>query len=190
VKKNQIEPVAVLLVLLAAPLWLPAVPASLSESPRLLLSDFLRPAFRASQVFQSSFRDLASGFLQAPALVQENRALKQQVQTLLAHEATHQALFMENARLRALVDLKDRVPWDVITAEVIGREIGLWSRSLLLDRGHEDGVRIGQAVITSVGLVGRVQQVGRKTSRILLVTDPHFRVAATLSRIRMTGRAP
>ncbi|MBI3318283.1 MAG: hypothetical protein HYZ90_03925 [Candidatus Omnitrophica bacterium] len=45
------------------------------------------------------------------------------------------------------------------------------------------------AVITPRGLVGKVAEVGPSVSRILLITDPHFRVAATLSKSRVSGLA-
>ena len=43
------------------------------------------------------------------------------------------------------------------------------------------------AAITPVGLVGRVSEVGTAASRVILVTDSHFRVAATLASSRISG---
>jgi len=151
------------------------------------LASLMEPVLQTSRLFQVGVRDLFFSFFHAPVLMGQNRLLKSQLQTLESHEATHRDLFFENARLRALIQFKERSPWNLTTAEVIGREHTLWSRTLLLDKGHQEGIQIGQAVITPVGLVGRISEVGRSTSRSILITDPHFRVAATVSRPRLSG---
>lgn len=127
------------------------------------------------------------GFLRGGALLDENLRLKQELAALRAHEETHRQLFQENARLRALLQFKTQAPWKLIPAEVIGREFGPWSRTLLLNKGKADGVGEGMAVMTPVGMVGRVSEVGGSSSRVRLIVDAHFRVPAAVSEPRTTG---
>jgi len=49
-------------------------------------------------------------------------------------------------------------------------------KSLLVSVGREDGVRKGQAVISGDGLIGRIVEVGKSSSRVLLVSDINSRV--------------
>lgn len=147
----------------------------------------MEPAFQSMAAARTGMKSLISGFLRGPFLSEENRLLREQMETLLAHEKTHEALFQENERLKDLLRFKGSAPWKLIAAQVIARETSLWSRSLLVDKGKEDGLRVGQAVITPTGLVGRVGEVGPSVSRILLVNDPHFRAAAIVSESRLSG---
>ena len=118
---------------------------------------------------------------------EENRVLRYRLEALRAHEDVHRQLAQENTRFRELLEFRAQTPWRTMPAEVIGREIGPWSRSLLVDRGESDGVRAGMAVITPVGLVGRISEAGRSSSRVTLLTDPHFRIAAAVGEIQLFG---
>ncbi|MBI3333520.1 MAG: rod shape-determining protein MreC [Candidatus Omnitrophica bacterium] len=147
----------------------------------------LKPLLKGIQAMETGFTHLFGGIVRGPFLLEENQILRERLQALLAHEGTHQELFQENRRLRELLRFKAQSPWVSIPAEVIGHELRLWSRTLLLDQGSRDGVRLGMAVVTPVGLVGRISEVGPSSSRVILVTDPHFRVAGVVSSSRASG---
>lgn len=149
--------------------------------------DRLTPLLKGIQEVRGGFRDVVVGVLHAPALFSENQVLRNQRDLLMAHEETHQILSQENARLRELLRFQEQAPWTLIPAQVVGREYSIWSRGILLDKGTRDGIRTGQAVMTPVGLVGRVAEVGRRSCRVILINDPHFRVSAVLSRGRVSG---
>ena len=151
------------------------------------LAGWLKPAFQGIQSTQIGMRDLLLGVVRGPILLEENRILRAQLQTLQAHEQTHRDLFEENKRLRALLGMKSASSWKWFPAEVVGREQGLWSRTLLPDRGAREGIKAGMAVVTPEGLVGRVSEAGPAVSRVILVTDPHFRVEAVMSPSRVSG---
>jgi len=185
--RRKLERAFVFAFLAACPLWLPTLSPSLGSGIRMSVTESFMPLLKAAQAARSGIVTLFLGLVKAPYLEEENRLLREQVGTLLAHEETHQQLFQENARLRNLVGFQAKAPWQILPAQVIGREYSLWSRTLLLDKGREAGVRVGQAVIASVGLVGRISDAGRKVSRAILLTDPHFRVAATTAESRISG---
>ena len=48
--------------------------------------------------------------------------------------------------------------------------------ALLLDAGTEQGVAVGMPAMTPEGLVGRVVEVGRRSARVLLMTDFNSRI--------------
>ena len=85
-------------------------------------------------------------------------------------------LAAENARLRALLGSTSQLESDTLIAEVLSLEQRLDRHRLILDKGERDGVRVGQAVIDSTGLLGQVTQVMPGLSKVTLVTDPSHAV--------------
>ncbi len=184
---RKFERAAVLLFLVASPLWFPALPSGFGGSLRSAVADCLSPAFQGIQAVRQGFEHLSSVVLELVSLQEENRILRLQLEALQTHEELHRDLFEENKRFRQMLGFQATAQWPVMPAEVIGRELGPWSRSLLLNKGVRDGVRQGMAVITPVGLVGRISEVSPSSSRVALLTDPHFRVMAKLSGSRISG---
>jgi len=58
---------------------------------------------------------------------------------------------------------------------------------MILSAGSREGVRKGQAVITGAGLIGRVQEVGLRSSRLLLLADLNSRVPVVIESSRVRG---
>ncbi|PJF34442.1 MAG: rod shape-determining protein MreC [Candidatus Thermofonsia Clade 1 bacterium] len=74
-----------------------------------------------------------------------------------------------------------------LAATVIGRDTTGLLRSIILDRGSRDGVRVGMPVVTELGLVGRIYRVGATTSQVQLITDTNSFVNARLQLTRAEG---
>jgi len=70
---------------------------------------------------------------------------------------------------------------------VIGRDPSNWSNSVIIDKGASSGIRQSKAVLSTRGLVGRLVEVGRYSSRILLITDPNSKVGVVIDRNRQGG---
>ena len=85
-------------------------------------------------------------------------------------------LVAENARLRALLGSSSQLESDALIAEVLSLEQRSDRHRLILDKGERDGVRVGQAVIDSTGLLGQVIDVMPGLSKVMLVTDPSHAV--------------
>ena len=85
-------------------------------------------------------------------------------------------LVAENARLRALLGSSSQIESDALIAEVLSLEQRSDRHRLILDKGERDGVRLGQAVIDSTGLLGQVTEVMPRLSKVMLVTDPSHAV--------------
>ncbi len=101
-------------------------------------------------------------------LNEENRMLRIQAQ--------------ENRRLRDLLQLRERLGGEVLSAQVISRDISSFFRviRIRLDRGERDSVRHGMPVVSAQGLVGQIHGddgVGRHASVLLTVDrDSHIDV--------------
>jgi rod shape-determining protein MreC len=71
-------------------------------------------------------------------------------------------------------------------ARVIGDSGGVFVRSVLINGGMVDGIQKGDAVVNGDGLIGRVAESGRRSGRVLLLSDLNSRipVVGEKSRVR------
>ncbi len=77
----------------------------------------------------------------------------------------------ENLRLKRLLGLVEQEKGPRIVSQLVSSTGASSRRYATLGAGAAQGVDVGQPVIGPDGLVGRVVQTGRVTSRVLLITD-------------------
>ena len=82
---------------------------------------------------------------------------------------------------------RDNQSYASIVASVIGRDPSNWNASLVINKGHDEGVEVGQPVLSPLGVVGRIFEVGHNTAKVILLSDPTFAVAAVVQRSRENG---
>jgi rod shape-determining protein MreC len=142
--------------------------------------------------------------------VREVRELRARVDEL---QAKVDALTVENVRLReyeaevqqlrAMLNFASEYPVSTflgaevveregrsisLGGEVVGAEPNPYLRYVTINVGAQDGVEIGMPVVSrGTGLVGRIAQVGPRTAKVQLLTDPNSAVAALLQTSRVTG---
>lgn len=92
-----------------------------------------------------------------------------------------EALEMENARLRELLDSTARIGSRALVAEILSVDLRYRQR-FDLNRGLVDGVFVGQALIDSQGVVGQVVRVGPLTSEAVLITDADHALPVSVNR--------
>lgn len=122
----------------------------------------------------------------------ENEQLRAKVAQLESELAKHLEQAKENQRLRLLLDLKDRAP-DVptVSARVVGTSPTPLFRSVRIDRGTDQGVHVGAAVVNHEGVVGRVAAVSGGWADVMLMVDANsstdVRILRTRERARVRG---
>jgi len=125
-----------------------------------------------------------AGFGQVGSLKDRVRALQEELALLKQDQSRVLDVFAENERLRALLDIKERLGLKTTAATVIGRDGSNFQQSIVIDIGTKEGVRKDMPVIGGEGLVGRVIQASSSTSTVLLIVDPSSDVAV---RVAETG---
>jgi rod shape-determining protein MreC len=113
----------------------------------------------------------------------ENDILKERVQLLEIEKSGKENLEAENERLRALLKLKDASKYDVLTAEVIGRDPSVWFDSSIINRGSLEGVKLNMPVVNDGGLIGRITAVSPVTAQFDLITRDKSGVGAVVGEI-------
>ncbi len=118
---------------------------------------------------------------------QENRELRVQLidaQFRIRQLAEKSA---EGDRLHALLELKQRLPFNTVAAEVIAISPGENSSAVYIDKGSDAGLTADMAVLTQTGVVGKIVAVYPYTSQVLLITDPASGAGCLLDRTRIQG---
>lgn len=92
-------------------------------------------------------------------------------------------------RGRALAMFQASSPHRLLAARVVGTSTAPGSRVLFLDRGRNDGVRKGMAVITPDGIAGRVTSAQPTGCQVMLVTDMNFAAGVISEKGRVMGIA-
>jgi rod shape-determining protein MreC len=89
------------------------------------------------------------------------------------------------AETQALLDQQQTLDMQTFSL-VSARPIGL-SRFLIIDKGSDDGLKIGQSVIFKDNYIGQIKEISPKRSIVSLATDPDSKLAAFV--INSNGRA-
>lgn len=93
-----------------------------------------------------------------------------------------QALERENMRLRELLGSSFRLQERVQVAEILTVDLDPFSQQVILDKGDNYGVYVGQPVLDAHGVMGQVTEVSPLSSRVVLLTDPSHSIPVQINR--------
>lgn len=94
---------------------------------------------------------------------------------------------IENERLRAMLRLRQDVPFTMVAAQVVGKSLLLMRNTLTLDVGSRSGIAPDMPVISEQGLVGKVIAVSEDYSLAQILFNKDFRAGAMIQRSRVDG---
>ncbi len=97
------------------------------------------------------------------------------------------SLQRDNATLRALLALREKLPRRYLAAQVLHRPLATDNRMLLIDAGSAEGVAEFDPVVTGEGLIGSVWSVDRHSSTVLTWVHPDFRASAVTANGSILG---
>lgn len=158
----------------------------IASSVSLLKSPFLDIS-KIPAIAVNSIRRELSGiifyhrhYIQNERLENEKAFLRQKINSL-------NEIYLENLRLKKLLSYKQESAFKVISAKVIARSPDNWSSVVIIDKGSSNGISRGQAVISNLGLIGRVMETTVFTSKVMLISDSNLSVSAIVQRSRQEG---
>ena len=112
------------------------------------------------------------GFFSSQVQLQrDNDALREKQLRLAKDLVTLEALAAENARLRRLVEARQRLPRKSTLAEVLYSGRDPFSRKVIIDKGAASGIQPGLPVVDDIGVVGQVTRVYPLLAEVTLITD-------------------
>lgn len=151
---------------------------------RTRANDMVQPFMQAISIPAQRLREFMANKDAFFTTYAENKQLREENERLRHWQAIAQALKAENDNLRALAAYKPMEQADYITAQVIAQSPSAYSGSLLINAGSAQGLQSLQPVIDSYGLIGRLIEVGERSSRVLLLSDSSSRVPVISSKSR------
>src|SRR6476661_3443598 len=100
---------------------------------------------------------------------------EEDARTKLAQQAVRanqvESLAIENARLRKLLELRERLTSPSQAAEVLYDAADPYTRKVIIDKGMTQGIQEGSPVIDESGVLGQVTRVHPLISEVTLITD-------------------
>lgn len=127
---------------------------------------------------------------------EENEILKMEIKKLESENRDLRNIIGKSEYLIKEEKLLETTKYDLVKAEVIGREPGNWFDVFTIDKGKNDGLKIGDTVIEAVeidsnvyqeGLVGRIVDTGDNWSKVVSITNEKNSVAFKIIRTQDGG---
>ncbi|WP_231701600.1 rod shape-determining protein MreC [Halopseudomonas xinjiangensis] len=162
-----------LLVLTVLSVALMVVDARLSvlQPLRSQMGLVLMPFYYVAELPVRSWDAIEQQLSSRANLMAENERLR--AESLLTQRKLQKlaALTEQNVRLRELLNSSSLLDERVLVAELIGVDPNPFTQRIVINKGEQDGVFLGQPVLDATGLMGQVVEVLPHTARVLLITD-------------------
>lgn len=128
-----------------------------------------------SKVVQRHFVDREILRQRISTIAQENVELRDRVNELEYQE-------LRSKWLADLLEVREQIEYPVLTANLVSVQLMPLSHKIVLDRGSQQQVYVGQPVLDSRGLIGQVTEITRTDSAVTLITDSSHSVPVRLQR--------
>ncbi len=115
-------------------------------------------------------------------LLEENTRLREKQVFLNAQLQKLIVLEAENRRLRSLLESVVEAPERVLIAELLAVDFDPYRHHILINRGRQHGVYVGQPVLDQQGVIGQVIRADLFTATVILVTDPNHALPIQINR--------
>ncbi len=115
-------------------------------------------------------------------LLEENAQLQEKMKEYAAQIKIYEQESYELKRLQNLLELKEQyVQYNTIGARVIATDSTNWFSTFVIDKGENDGVKVGCNILAGNGLVGIVTEVGSNYAKVRAIIDDNSNVSAAVS---------
>jgi rod shape-determining protein MreC len=149
--------------------------------------DAVAPISKSFQLTVQGVKGIYEEYLALRKTREANAQLRQEITRLQTQLTEYHEAYLENQRLRRLLDFKNAVKAEAIPAQVVVHDPSGWFQTLIVDKGALDGVGADMPVVNDEGVVGRVMDVSERYARVVLITDPASAIDGMIERNRMRG---
>ena len=185
---NRRRSVLVLIILTAATLiTLDVRESGPLSSVRSAAREAVSPVADATDAVFAPVGDWVDGVTSASSIKSENARLRRELDQVRGQSDRARAATQENKELKKLLNLPFAQDADAIAAPVVDAAPGNFEFTVQIGKGSNDGVGVDMAVVTGAGLVGRVTDVARDRSTVLLIKDPRSGVGVRIEKSQTTG---
>ena len=146
------------------------------------LTDFFAPISNAFNKPVKEIENVIEDVQSVTQLRQENIRLKIEIKRLMVSEKNMALVESELIELKKLLNFIPKDNKVLATGRVLNISGGTFAKTMLINTGIKEGIKIGQPVVSSDGLVGSIINVGPSSSRILLLIDINSMVPIFLTQ--------
>ena len=141
---------------------------------------FFAPYLQMNNFVDRKVSDQSLLLLSREEMAKKIEVLLEQNRQLSLQKVVNDSLYIENQRLRRLAKMPSSPFWNCLTGEIVVRDPYFWNGHFTVNRGTEDGVVPGAAVIDldSAGqpvLIGIVSSADEHSCVVVTVLNPEFR---------------
>ena len=127
-----------------------------------------------SSIPENKIKEVTSKFKSHLELYENHQSKLIQIESSDEIKVLNNILIAENKRLRELID--ESINSEEIFARVIIDRESPYLKSIVLNRGSKDNVKIGMAIMDRNYLVGQIIEVNYSNSRALLLSDLNSKI--------------
>ena len=117
----------------------------------------------------------------------ENQRLQDRVAELEEINLQYQEALVASGHLQRIAAMRGDFEVPMLPAQVVGLDISLWFRSVVVDRGRSHGVNAGNPIITNNGVAGLVTAASSHAAKVMLLLDRQSAVDGVVQRSRTRG---
>jgi rod shape-determining protein MreC len=143
----------------------------------------MRPIEDAAEVVARPVRNAWRGITRYDDLEAENERLEAQIDAMRTNDIAARSVIEQWQRLFAMFDLESPGDFDRVVASVIGQSPNNLDQIIEINKGTNDGIRVGMPVINPAGsLIGKVTQTTSDRAQVMLITDTNYAVLVKIVR--------
>ncbi len=126
----------------------------------------------------------------------ENEKLNKEVIQLRSQVKKQELIISRKDYLRKEYELVNNTQYNLVKAEIIGKDPGNWFEKFLINKGTKDGIKKGDVIVQGAevekdviveGLVGRVIDIGDNWAKVMSIIDGGSSVSFTVTRTQEGG---
>jgi len=146
------------------------------------LTDFFAPISNAFNKPVKEIENVIEDVQSVTQLRKENIRLKIEIKRLMVSEKNMSLVESELIELKKILNFIPKENKVLATGRVLNISGGTFAKTMLINTGIKEGIKIGQPVVSSDGLVGSIINVGPSSSRVLLLIDINSMVPIFLTQ--------
>jgi rod shape-determining protein MreC len=187
---NRYRNISVLVLVLAAQFFLLAYQVKTRQDIRPIrvwaMGGFM-PLARVADVVRDNTIGLVDRYADLLQAQAENQKLREEIGKLRLENQYLKTELSTADRGKGLALFQARSPQRTLPARIVGTSTAPGAKVVFVDRGTNDGVRKGMAVITPEGIAGKVTAAHPTGSQVTLITDPSFAAGVISGKGRVVG---
>lgn len=142
----------------------------------------MQPIYQLSLIPSGAVHFVDGRWQSKESLRRQNIQLQTELLQARARLQQQDYLLAQNARLKGVLQTTQSNNYRMNLAQIIGTDTNPLKQVVVLNKGENDGVKIGQTVIDENGILGQIINTYPNTSRLLLITDEQQSVSVLIAR--------